>query len=381
MKKIILFLVVFIAFSINVNATTAGGWINNIEQFTDVNLLQCSSSSCSTSVTLNTFSYPLSSTLDFNYFRSVNFNINQSYYGDMILNFHRYRDGYLYAHNLYVCSSSSSWKLTREQVDTHTGDYDKVINKRGGLAYHSVLVQTLDTRPYTPSQQNFGSCYMITDLFVSEHDNENVGTVLHGSRVNGASLSLMGETWDELGLYSGVIENKISSIVNGSGLATASSINEVKSSLNEVKSNINELNETQKETNKKLDETNQAIKDTNDTIKDSDTSGAGDTASGFFDDFQDDDYGLSDIITMPLQVINSLTSSSCVELDLNVPFVNKKMSLPCMSSIYSQYFSDAYTLYQTATTGFVAYWVIVKIYALIKGFKDPDNDKIEVMDL
>lgn len=151
--------------------------------------------------------------------------------------------------------------------------------------------------------------------------------------------------------------------------------------LDENKQQLIESNKKQDETNKKLDETNQAIKDANSTMQDSDTSGANNTANSFFDDFESDDYGLSDIITMPLELINNLTSNSCVELELTVPFVDKKMKLPCMSTIYSTHFNSAYVLYQTITTGFIAYWVVVKIYALVKSFKDPEDDRIEVMDL
>jgi hypothetical protein len=52
-----------------------------------------------------------------------------------------------------------------------------------------------------------------------------------------------------------------------------------------------------------------------------------------------------------------------------------------MTAIYNKHFGSIFTLYQTITTGFIAYWVAVRIFALIKGFKDPEDDKIEVMDL
>ncbi len=163
-------------------------------------------------------------------------------------------------------------------------------------------------------------------------------------------------------------------ILNHSGLASASSINQVQSSLKEVKEEMAKQSEEQKKTNEKLDKID-------DTINNTDITGASGSAGSFFENFQDNDYGLSDIITMPLTLIKSLTSSTCVSLKLTIPFLNKNLELPCMSEIYSQYFGSFFTLYQTITFGFVAYWVIVRIFALVKGFKDPDNDKVEVMDL
>lgn len=131
----------------------------------------------------------------------------------------------------------------------------------------------------------------------------------------------------------------------------------------------------------RIDETNDKLNDLNDNITSSDTSSSEGQANSFFEGFESDDYGLSDIITMPLDLIKGLTSNSCVALNLTIPFVNKNFQLPCMSSIYQQYFGDFFTLYQTITFGFIAYWVIVKIFALVKGFKDPNDDKVEVLDL
>lgn len=122
----------------------------------------------------------------------------------------------------------------------------------------------------------------------------------------------------------------------------------------------------------------QAIEDVNDTLNDDsvDTDQAGD----FFGDFQNDDHGLSSIITAPLRFIENLASSSCSPIHLTIPFINQSFDLPCMSAIYSQ-FGNVLTIYQTITFGIVAYYVCVNIFALVKGFKDPQDDRIEVVAL
>lgn len=130
-----------------------------------------------------------------------------------------------------------------------------------------------------------------------------------------------------------------------------------------------------------IDNTKQSVDNLKDNITSKDTTDANSSANSFFDNFQTSDYGLSDIITMPLTLIKSLTNSTCVSLDLTVPFVDKTLSLPCMSSIYSQFFGSFFTLYQLVTFGFVAYWVSVRIFNLVKDFKNPDHDEIEVLDL
>lgn len=161
--------------------------------------------------------------------------------------------------------------------------------------------------------------------------------------------------------------NDIQNIINNSSLATASDIQEVQTGINEVKQELNGINDS--------------INNVDNTLNNTDTTGATDSANSFFDNFQTDTYGLSDVITMPLTLIKSLTNSKCVSLKLTVPFVNKNMELPCMSSIYSQYFGSFFTLYQSVTFGFVAYWVVVRIFNLVKDFKNPDHDEIEVIDL
>lgn len=155
-----------------------------------------------------------------------------------------------------------------------------------------------------------------------------------------------------------------------------------------IVSSINQVEKQQQNTNSKLDQANSnlnninsSIKDTNDTIKDSNVDASTSLASDFFSGFSTNTYGLTSVITIPLQLIGSITSSSCSPIGLPMPFVNQTVYLPCMSTIYNQYFGDFFKLYQTITFGIVAYWVCVKIMFIVKGFKDPDSDRIEVLDL
>lgn len=137
---------------------------------------------------------------------------------------------------------------------------------------------------------------------------------------------------------------------------------------------LNGIKEEQEKTNEKLD-------DLNESITDSDISGASDSAGGFFTDFENDDYGLSDIVTLPLTFIQGLANASCSELSLPLPFVDEDVELPCMSAIYENYFGPFLTIYQIITFGIVGYWVCVNTLRLVNNFKNPDNDEVEVMDL
>lgn len=128
-------------------------------------------------------------------------------------------------------------------------------------------------------------------------------------------------------------------------------------------------------------QTNEELGDINGSINNSDTSGAQNSAGGFFNDFTTDTHGLTAIITAPLSLIESITSSTCSPLVIPLPYVDKDLTLPCMGQIYSNYFGSFLSIYQIITFGIVAYWVLVRIFNLVKDFKNPDHDEIEVLDL
>lgn len=133
-----------------------------------------------------------------------------------------------------------------------------------------------------------------------------------------------------------------------------------------------------------INQNNQIInkqQQTIDSINDSNTSQATSSASDFFSNFTTNNHGLTGIITAPLSAIQSLTSSTCSDLVLPLPFVNQNLTLPCMRSIYDQHFGNFMTIYDTITLGIISYWVMVRIFALVKDFKNPEHDEIEVVDL
>lgn len=141
------------------------------------------------------------------------------------------------------------------------------------------------------------------------------------------------------------------------------------------------IQQQQKEANETMKRVEEEQKKTNDLLEDDDIQGAQDSAGGFFNGFTTDTHGLTSIITAPLSLISSISSSSCSPLVIPLPFVDKDLTLPCMSSIYSQHFGSFLSIYQMITFGIIAYWVCVRIFNLVKDFKNPDHDEIEVLDL
>lgn len=167
------------------------------------------------------------------------------------------------------------------------------------------------------------------------------------------------------------------------------SFNSLQNSLNSIASNQNSLSSQQQQILQQQQaiiaeqqNTTQAVEDVNDTLNDDDTTGATDEASDFFSSFSTDTFGLTSIITAPLNLIQSLTSSTCTPLHIPLPYLNNKyIDLPCMTSIYQSAFGSFFTMYQTITFGIIAYWVCVRIFNKVKDFKNPEHDEIEVLDL
>ena len=175
-------------------------------------------------------------------------------------------------------------------------------------------------------------------------------------------------SWNFLnkGAYVGIIVDRveITNLSDGSGAIINNSTSQI----------IQNQNTNQQQTNEKLDKIDE-------TLTDDDISDAENDANEFFSNFESDDFGLSDIITLPLTFIQGLSSATCYNLELPLPFVDTNVTLPCMTSIYQTYFGNFLTLYQIITTGFIAYWVCINIFRLVQGFKNPDNSEIEVMEL
>ena len=129
----------------------------------------------------------------------------------------------------------------------------------------------------------------------------------------------------------------------------------------------------------RIDTVNDSINSVNDSITNSNIEN--NIGNSFFGDFENEDFGLSQIITIPLTAIQRLTSSSCSSLNVPIPFTNSSVPLPCMTQIYEQNIPSVYNLWKIVSFGIIGYFICLDIFHIVKGFKDPESDKVEVLDL
>lgn len=261
----------------------------------------------------------------------------------------RYNTDNLYQTTFYVCSDAN---LSNVSHTIYPSYYDNAFHNRNNFQSSNSYV--LSGLPgLAPMWEN---CYAFSSIFNPGENGTYVNLRLKTTSSISGYYALVGFKSESLGLYSGKVEQ----IIDNSGFATATSVEEVKTATNEVK---------------------QEIQSTNDTLNNSDTSEATNQASDLFNNYTDNDFGLSGVITAPLNLIRSLTSKTCSQVVLPIPFVDKDLKLPCLSAIYREHFNGILSIYQIVLFAIVGYRICISIFFMVKGFKDPNKDEIEVMDL
>lgn len=218
---------------------------------------------------------------------------------------------------------------------------------------------TLDFSPVVDSRyvgfQFFFAPYKVGNTWNYNPSNKYQDGMYTGQNFRLDSLSITYEEGSKTD-----IENATQQIINNNNNNTNSIINNINEGANQINDSVNDIN---------------------DNINNSNVDEAINNASDLFTNFENNTHGLTGIITAPLELIRSISSSSCSSLRIPLPFVDDYLILPCLSTIYRQYFPNLLSIYQIIISGVIGYQICISIFFLVKDFKDPDSDKIEVLDL
>lgn len=116
-------------------------------------------------------------------------------------------------------------------------------------------------------------------------------------------------------------------------------------------------------------------------IKSDNTSGAENSADDLKNNsaFQDN-TGLSGVISMPLTFVNSLTNT-CQPINLNIPYMDVDVTIPCMQSVITDKMPLLANLIKIIVNGFIVYRILLDIFQIVRNAKNPEDDRIEVLDL
>lgn len=132
----------------------------------------------------------------------------------------------------------------------------------------------------------------------------------------------------------------------------------------------------------KQDETNNQLQDMNDNMTSTDITGASQDQNNFINNsaFQDN-TGLSGIITAPLTMISSLTNH-CQPIQFTLPYLkDTNLTIPCMGNFLQNKIPSLVIIVKVIVNGFICYLIGLDLFKIVKNARDPDNDRIEVLDL
>lgn len=186
-----------------------------------------------------------------------------------------------------------------------------------------------------------------------------------GSRFNTVICENVLLTDDEFQIY--LFDNFESSSNTLVGISRIFAKNTTISSSSDIKDSVDKSTEEQKKTN--------------DTLKDDNVDSSTDKGSSFFKDFDSGDEGsLTDIVSLPLDYISHLNDSCS---SFVIPAGNLgNITIPCLSSIWSKTsFANVINIASVLINGYICYKLLVSLFYFFKDLKDPDDDKVEVMDL
>lgn len=102
----------------------------------------------------------------------------------------------------------------------------------------------------------------------------------------------------------------------------------------------------------------------------------------YFNSFKINDHQLSYFVTAPLRFIDAIDDDNvCTPLTFRFPHSNQDVTINCLQSTISSAFGDVFNILQSILSGFVLYRLGVGYFALFKKLINPNDDKIEVIDL
>ena len=147
---------------------------------------------------------------------------------------------------------------------------------------------------------------------------------------------------------------------------------QLQQSINNTTNIINNQNSNTEAINGKLD-------DMNTSINSSDI----DSSSGvnFFNNFNtEDNGGISSVITAPLRFVRKMTDS-CEPISFDL--MEQDINLPCGDTLFwnKEGVAPLRTIWNILVGGAFIYALLRKIFKIIEDIKDPQSDKIEVLNL
>lgn len=182
----------------------------------------------------------------------------------------------------------------------------------------------------------------------------------------------------------GVIVSELANFVTKDSTSVNVNVNQqqvVDAINNTNQSLINSINNANNQAHQDAQQAHQDSQDIKNTLTNDNVDGANSDLDNFKNSSTfSDSTGLQAILELPLNLVNSL-SNTCQPISITIPWLDYTGTIPCMSTIYSQHFNSLYSVVAVVVNAFFIYRILLKIYELVHNAKQPDEDKLEVIDL
>lgn len=287
-----------------------------------------------------------------------NFGSNGISFTPMLSNITLINNSY-YSTTLYLCYMNAVTINFREvyisDLYANSFNYPSTYSKE-------ILSNTIQSSSFGGNNP-YNYCRAISFVYQPARD----GNVLNIRLTSTGSLGnwyIAGTQTNFIGDAGNLSQSQVQSAINNSGLATATSINEVKTSVNQVKEELSDVNssiETQThQQHQDHKETINIITDSSSPNLDGLNNSAGWLPAGPVDS----------ILNLPLSLLNNLTinlSKNCSPVVLPLPYVNKNIELPCLNTIYSQIdgVSPWLNTIGTIASAFILFGYLINLYKYI----------------
>lgn len=105
------------------------------------------------------------------------------------------------------------------------------------------------------------------------------------------------------------------------------------------------------------------------------------TGGDFFGSFHEEDFGLTAIVTAPLNAIRQISNGTCIPQTITI--LGKSITLPCGDTIFwdREDVQDFKIFWNMFFGGILCYGIGLSLYRKIHKFTNPLDDRVEVIDL
>lgn len=204
------------------------------------------------------------------------------------------------------------------------------------------------------------------------------------------SIAFLGYTLEPMGVSYSTESTTYSALVSAITESTSDVIsrinrhnelvdNAITNSENRITSNANSNTQAQIDNdNSNQVQTNSNLNKINDSINNDEIDN--NSGNDFFDNVNVSSHGITGLITLPLNFISSFTTSACSPFSVTI--FDKNINIPCLSPLEKQLLgNDLYNLIVVGFNAPLVYGICLYFVRSVKNANNPNDDRIEVVDL